>query len=184
MNNLPIGSCSITLLQGDITEQSVDAMVTAANSGLRGGGGVDGAVHSAAGPGLLRACAELGGCPTGSARLTGAFDLAAGGVKHVIHAVGPIYRGGGFGEAEQLAGAYRSSLKLAEAQGCATLAFPSISTGVYGYPVERAAPLALATAYGFLQGNPEHLREVRFVLFDEGTLGAFQRALGELTAES
>lgn len=174
---LAVAEATIALVQGDITEQRVDAVVTAANSGLRGGGGVDGAVHRAAGPELLAACAELGGCPTGSARITGAFDLEHSGVKHVIHAVGPVYRGGVWGEADLLAGAYRTSLELAEESGCGTLAFPSISTGIFGYPVDRAAPLALATAQTFLQEGPAHLREVRFVLFDGGTLSAFQRAL-------
>jgi O-acetyl-ADP-ribose deacetylase len=171
------GPGTLELWQGDITRLSVDAITTAANSGLRGGGGVDGAVHSAAGPRLLEACRGLGGCPTGSAVLTPAFGLAARGVRYVLHAVGPIWRGGGADEDRLLVGAYRRSLELAEEQGCASLAFPSISTGVYGFPVGRAAPLALATVRDFLTANPAHLRRVVFALFNRATFDAYARAL-------
>lgn len=124
----------------DITTLDVDAVVTAANEGLRGGGGVDGAVHRAAGPGLLAECRALGGCPTGSARITGGHALVA---RHVIHAVGPVWRGGGHGEAELLAGAYRSALRVARDHRLDSIAFPAISTGVYGFPGAAAAAIAV-----------------------------------------
>lgn len=169
----------ISLWQGDLTEQRADALVTAANAQLAGGGGVDGAVHRAAGPQLLRFLRGLGGCPTGSAVISPAFDLQARGVKFVIHAVGPVWRGGGQGEAALLASAYRASVALAVAHGCGSLAFPSISTGVYGYPVEQAAPVALRAVWEASQGHP---LDVRFVLFDQGTFQAFERALAEFGA--
>ncbi|HOX46308.1 MAG TPA: macro domain-containing protein [Myxococcota bacterium] len=176
------GRGSLELWQGDITRLAVDAVTTAANSGLRGGGGVDGAVHHAAGPRLLAACRGLGGCRTGSAVLTPAFDLADRGVRHVIHAVGPIWRGGEADEDRMLVGAYRRSLELAEEHACASLAFPSISTGVYGFPAARAAPLALATVRDFLAAEPApaHLRRVVFALFDRPTLDVYARALEAL----
>ena len=177
MRELTIRERRITLAQGDITQQRVDAVVTAANAGLRGGGGVDGAVHRAAGPKLLEACREIGGCPTGSAVTTPAFDLEANGVRQVIHAVGPRWRGGDAEEADLLRGAYRRSLELAEGEGLASIAFPSISTGVYGYPVGEAAGIAVAEARRFLEGGARSLREVRFVLFDAATYGEFGRAL-------
>ena len=180
MKTARVGQGSITLVQGDITRQRVDAMVTAANSGLRGGGGVDGAIHRAAGPRLLAACAKIGGCPTGSAALTAAFDLEQNGVRHVIHAVGPIWRGGGAGEPGLLRGAYRASLEAADGAGCRSIAFPSISTGVYGFPVASAAPLALDAAHEFLRKPPRQLRDVTFVLFDAHTEQRFEEALGEL----
>jgi O-acetyl-ADP-ribose deacetylase (regulator of RNase III) len=130
------------VLVADITTLDVEAIVNAANPSLRGGGGVDGAIHRAAGPGLLAECIGLGGCPTGEARITGGHALAA---RHVIHTVGPVWRGGGAGEAELLAGAYRSSLCLARAHGVASIAFPAISTGVYGFPGEAAADIAVTT---------------------------------------
>jgi O-acetyl-ADP-ribose deacetylase (regulator of RNase III) len=172
-----VGEGTIELVQGDITQQEVDAVVTAANSGLRGGGGVDGAVHRAAGPELLAACRRLGGCETGSAKLTPAFGLGRNGVKYVIHAVGPVYRGGDQNEDGLLASAYKKSLALADEAGCASIAFPSISTGVYGFPVERAAPIALRAAKTFLAGRPKNLTRVVFVLFDAATFAAFARAL-------
>lgn len=166
------------LLQGDITRQQADALVTAANARLAGGGGVDGAIHRAAGPGLLRAIRAIGGCPTGSAVITPAFDLERQGVRFVIHAVGPIWHGGDAGEPGQLAGAYRRSLELAAEHGCHSVAFPSISTGVYGYPPEKAAPVAVSTILEFLQQEPE--LDVRLVLFDADSLSVFERALKKL----
>jgi O-acetyl-ADP-ribose deacetylase (regulator of RNase III) len=173
------GGC-IRLLQGDITRQRADALVTAANAGLRGGGGVDGAIHRAAGPKLLEACRKIGGCPTGSAVSTPAFRLGDGGVLRVIHAVGPVWAGGASGEEDALRGAYRRSLEIAEREGCASIAFPSISTGVYGFPVHRAAPMAVRTAQRFLEREARTLTEVLFVLFDDGTHAEFVRALKAL----
>ncbi|WP_291431970.1 macro domain-containing protein [Deinococcus sp.] len=168
----------LELIQGDIAAQNTDAVVTAANKELAGGGGVDGVIHRAAGPELLRAIRAIGGTPTGTAVITPAFGLSAQGVKYVIHAVGPIWRGGQMGEAELLAGAYRSGLQLAAAHGCRSVAFPAISTGVYGYPLDRAADVALSAAQAFLTDHPEML--VRFVLFDSGSLNVFRRALERL----
>ena len=168
----------LELTQGDIAAQDTDAIVTAANKELAGGGGVDGVIHRAAGPELLRAIRAIGGTPTGTAVITPAFGLSARGVQYVIHAVGPIWRGGGQGEADLLAGAYRRSLELAAEHGCRSVAFPAISTGVYGYPLDRAAEVALATAQAFLTDHPDML--VRFVLFDRGSLNVFRRALERL----
>ena len=158
---------------GDITEQQVDAIVNAANSSLLGGGGVDGAIHRAAGPGLLEECRALGGCPTGEARLTGGHDLPA---RQVIHAVGPIWRGGHAGEEIVLAGAYHSSLVLARDHALHAVAFPAISTGIFGYPLERATAIAVDTVWSFLEGSslPQH---VTFVCFDERTRDAYDAAL-------
>lgn len=168
----------LELVQGDIARQPVDAVVTAANRQLMGGGGVDGVIHRAAGPELLRALREIGSTPTGTAVITPAFHLTERGNRFVIHAVGPVWHGGQQGEADLLAGAYRRSLELAVENGCQSVAFPAISTGVYGYPVERAAPIALKTVLDFLQGQPNLL--VRIVLYDTGTLRVFQRALTQL----
>jgi len=165
----------LEIVQGDIAAQTTCAVVTAANAQLAGGGGVDGVIHRAAGPELLRAIRALHGCPTGSAVITPAFGLARQGVRHVIHAVGPIWRGGQSGEADLLAGAYRRSLELAAEAGCDSVAFPAISTGVYGYPLPEAARVSVATILAFLKGAPT--LSVRLVLYDGGTLNVFRRAL-------
>jgi O-acetyl-ADP-ribose deacetylase len=181
VNEAKVGSGSIVLVQGDITKERADAIVTAANAELRGGGGVDGAVHRAAGPKLLAACRKIGGCKTGSAVVTPSFDLEARGVKHVIHAVGPIWSGGTHNEDAQLESAYRTSLEVAEEAGCTSIAFPSISTGVYGFPIERAAPIAITAARDFLGDKTTFSRagimRVVFVLFDQKTHAAFEKAL-------
>ena len=171
-----VGGKRLILLLGDITQQAVDAIVNAANSGLRGGGGVDGAIHRAAGPTLLEECRALGECPTGGAIVTGAGNLES---RHVIHAVGPRWQGGDAGEDELLESAYRQSMKRADALGLETIAFPSLSTGAYRFPVERAASLALAAIADLLARSPT-LQEVRFVLFDEVTFAAYESAADEL----
>jgi O-acetyl-ADP-ribose deacetylase len=176
MDSVRVGEATLRLVQGDIAQAPAEALVTAANSGLRGGGGVDGAIHRAAGPELIGELWGLGGCPTGEARITGAGRLAA---RYIIHAVGPIWDGGDKGEAELLASAYRASLALAEEHGVRTIAFPSISTGAYGYPEAEAARIALRTVLDHLRGG-SNLREVTFVLFTGDTLATYERALEEL----
>jgi O-acetyl-ADP-ribose deacetylase (regulator of RNase III) len=161
----------IEAVRGDITEQDVDAIVNAANSSLLGGGGVDGAIHRAGGPEILAECRQLGGCDTGDAKATTAGRLSA---RHVIHTVGPVWRGGGDGEEELLASCHRRALELAAELGCRTVAFPAISTGVYGYPVEQAAPVAVASVREAMR---EPIELVRFVLFSDEHLGAFERTL-------
>ncbi|UTH72542.1 O-acetyl-ADP-ribose deacetylase [Chromobacterium sp. IIBBL 290-4] len=159
-------------LQGDITLLSVDAIVNAANNSLLGGGGVDGAIHRAAGPELLAACRVLGGCPTGEAKLTPGFNLPA---RFVIHTVGPVWQGGGQREAALLAACYRNSLALAARHQLASIAFPAISCGVYGYPLAEACALAVAEVRGWLASQPHALREVSFVAFDAAVLAAYRR---------
>ncbi|MGH7573178.1 MAG: O-acetyl-ADP-ribose deacetylase [Gemmatimonadota bacterium] len=169
-----VSGTRLEALREDITDQCVDAIVNAANSSLLGGGGVDGAIHRAAGGGLLEECRGIGGCPTGEARITSGHDLPT---RHVIHTVGPRWKGGGRGEADLLASCYRSSLDLAAAHGLRTIAFPSISTGAYGYPVERAAPVAVGAVRVWLEAHPDRLELVRFVLFSERDLAIYREAL-------
>ncbi len=163
----------IAIVQGDITGEAVDAIVNAANEALLGGGGVDGAIHRAAGPQLLQACRALGGCPTGEARITKGYALPA---KWVIHTVGPVWHGGGAGEEELLASCYRSVFAHVRDHAIATVAFPAISAGVYRFPLDRAAEIALREARAHLAENPA-LRQVRFVCFDTANRQAYQTAL-------
>jgi O-acetyl-ADP-ribose deacetylase (regulator of RNase III) len=163
----------LAVVRGDITRQDVDAIVNAANSTLLGGGGVDGAIHRAAGPELLEYCRGLGGCPTGQAKITPGFRLTA---QWVIHTVGPVWRGGAEGEAELLASCYRESLARADEVGAATVAFPAISTGVYGYPRDEAAAVAVAT----VRDTPTSVAEVTFVCFDEATAATYDRLIGSV----
>jgi O-acetyl-ADP-ribose deacetylase (regulator of RNase III) len=162
----------IRVWQGDITKLDVDAIVNAANETLLGGGGVDGAIHRAAGPGLKEECRTLGGCATGDAKITGGHDLPAG---HVIHTVGPVWKGGAAGEADLLASCYRRAVEVAEAAGCRTVAFPAISTGVYGYPPEEAAQVAVTTLRRVLAGTG--VAEVTLVAFDAASAGTLRAAL-------
>jgi O-acetyl-ADP-ribose deacetylase (regulator of RNase III) len=164
------------LVQGDITAQDTDAIVNAANRSLLGGGGVDGAIHRAAGPELLGECRTLGGCDTGDAVITKGYGLKA---RYVIHTVGPVYRGPNPKTERLLESAYQRSLEVALANGIRTVAFPSISTGVYGYPLEKAAPVALRTAAGFLRTHSE-IELVRFVLHGGRAFGVFEETLGRL----
>lgn len=168
----------MVVVQGDITKQKVDAIVNAANERLRGGGGVDGAIHRAAGPQLLEECIQVGGCPTGEARITKGYDLPA---RYVIHTVGPVWHGGQKGEPELLVSCYRNALKLAVANGVRTIAFPGISTGVYGYPLEAATRLALATIKDGLDQMPS-IEQVRFVTFGDQATKVAERILTEIGA--
>ena len=166
----------IQIIQGDITKQNSDAIVNAANCSLLGGGGVDGAIHRAAGPELLAECRTLHGCETGKAKITKGYRLPA---KYVIHTPGPVWHGGGHGEEQLLASCYRSCLELAKEYGCKSVDFPSISTGVYHFPLDRAADIAIGAIADFLKANPE-IERVRMVCFDEKTKAHYDRALAQL----
>ena len=178
--SITINKTKLTLVQGDITKQKTDAIVNAANNSLLGGGGVDGAIHRAGGKQILEECIKIRekqrGCETGEAVITTGGNLPAG---YVIHTVGPIWRGGSSGEADLLANCYRNSLKLAVENNVSTISFPSISTGVYGYPVEKAAPVALKSVMGFLQSD-DSLDEIVFVLYDRPTYQAYEEAVSTL----
>ena len=168
----------IKAVRGDITKiNDVDAIVNAANRTLLGGGGVDGAIHRAAGRKLLEECRTLNGCDTGDARLTGAYDLPC---SHVIHTVGPVWHGGDHGEAELLASCYRRSLQVAAEHGIRRIAFPSISTGVYHYPVKEAAKIAVGTVAEFLEEHPDAFDVVEWVLFDDNTMQVYEQAIAEV----
>ncbi len=172
---LTIGTTELTAVQGDITDNHcVEAIVNAANTGLLGGGGVDGAIHRAAGPGLLTECRTLHGCETGQAKLTGAYRLPC---RYVIHTPGPRWQGGGRGEPELLASCYRSCLTLAADRGIRSLAFPSISTGVYHYPLDQAAEIAVTTAGTFVAEHPDRFDRILWVLFDRRSYDAYRALL-------
>jgi O-acetyl-ADP-ribose deacetylase (regulator of RNase III) len=173
---IQVGRSALALVEGDITRQDTEAIVNAANSSLLGGGGVDGAIHRAGGPKILEECRQIGGCPTGEARITTGGNLQA---RYVIHTVGPVYKDGLHREPELLASCYRECLKLASAKGIKTVAFPSISTGAYGYPLAAAARIALKTVKAYLAEHPE-IERVRFVLFGQAAYAAYAEALKEL----
>ena len=175
-----INKSRLELVEGDITKQGTEAIVNAANPSLLGGGGVDGAIHRAAGPELLEECRTLGGCQTGDARITKGYRLKA---KHVIHTVGPVYhREGPERSAELLASAYRRSLEVASENNVRSVSFPSISTGAYGYPMEEAAPIALQTAISYLESHAD-IELVRFVLFGRRAYEVYEKALKEIMAQ-
>ena len=176
MRSVQIGAATLELVMGDITRQDTEAIVNAANTSLLGGGGVDGAIHRLGGPQILEECRKTGGCPTGEARITTGGRLAA---RWVIHTVGPIYRDGKHGEPELLASAHRNSLALAGRLGIKTIAFPSISTGAYGYPMAEAARIGMETVITYLTAHPE-IALVRFVLFGQAALHSYEAVLAEL----
>ena len=175
-----VGTTRLEVVVADITTLAVDAVVNAANGSLLGGGGVDGAIHRAAGPELLVECRRLGGCATGSAKITRGYRLPA---RYVIHAVGPVWRGGSRGEDELLASCYRTALRLAKAQGLTSIAFPAISTGIYGFPADRAARIAVRTVAADLAGSAGTLTRVVFCCFSQGAAELHAAALQELGAD-
>ena len=173
---IKINNAVITLVLGDITKEETDAIVNAANSGLRGGGGVDGAIHRAGGPSIMKECREIGSCPTGQAVITGGGNLKA---RYVIHTVGPVYRGGARGEKELLNSAYRESLKKVTQKGLRSVSFPAISAGVYGYPLREAASMALTTIIDYVSDH-EEIELVRFVLFSQDIYDVFSDELKKM----
>ncbi len=175
-----IGQATVELLEGDITAQDTDAIVNAANRSLLGGGGVDGAIHRAAGPQLLAESRTLGGCETGDAKITKGYKLKA---RHVIHTAGPIYHSAGKKAPDLLASCYRRSLEVASAHKLKSIAFPSISTGAYGYPLPEAAPIALKTVMDYLKSHAD-IQRVRFVLFGQDAYQAYEKALKDLLRKS
>lgn len=177
-----INHTTISLIQGDITRQTTTAIVNAANSSLLGGGGVDGAIHRAAGPELLQETRTLNGCETGNAKITGGYNLLA---KYVIHTVGPIYQRHDDNVPRLLASCYHESLKIAEAHNIASIAFPAISTGIYGYPVNEASEISLNAVVDYLNAKPQTcINDIRFVLFTESVLQAFASSLAKITRPS
>jgi len=176
---IDVNKSRIVLKSGDITKEAVDAVVNAANKSLRGGGGVDGAIHRAGGPAILEECRKLNGCETGDAKITTGGNLPA---KYVIHTVGPVWGGGNRGEDEKLESAYRRSLEVAGENGVKTVAFPSISTGAYSFPIDRAAKIALNTVANYLKDHPD-VEQVIFVLFSDRDLGVYEKALKELNVK-
>ncbi len=172
-----INKGALSLMEGDITRQDTDAIVNAANKSLRGGGGVDGAIHRAGGPKILEECIKIGGCETGEAVITSGGNLNA---KYVIHTVGPVYKDGLHNEPKLLASAYRNSLNVASSKSLKSVAFPSISTGAYGYPLDKAAEIALHTAITYLRENTD-IKLIRFVLFGKKALEVYEKTLKRLT---
>ncbi|MCK5506052.1 MAG: O-acetyl-ADP-ribose deacetylase [Thermodesulfovibrionia bacterium] len=173
---IKINNGTLSLVEGDITKQDTDAIVNAANKSLKGGGGVDGAIHRAGGPNILDECIQIGGCETGEAVITSGGNLNAG---YVIHTVGPVYRDGLHGEPALLESAYRNSLKTASSKSLKSIAFPSISTGAYRYPLEQAAEIALKTAISYLNENSD-IELIRFVLFGQKALEVYEKVLKKL----